>query len=90
MPTLDRMIGDTVAVLAHLKVRQADLFGHSLGGMIATGMAIRHPDVARNVTTLGAPYQLKGRGDADKAWMPRISQGGDVTTLGQPKGAWRA
>ncbi len=58
--TLDQMIRDTAAVLAHLKVRQANLFGHSLGGMIATGMAIRHPDVVRNVTTLGAPYQLEG------------------------------
>lgn len=58
--TLDQMIRDTAGVLAHLKVRQADLFGHSLGGMIATGVAIRHPDIVRNVTTLGAPYQLEG------------------------------
>jgi pimeloyl-ACP methyl ester carboxylesterase len=58
--TLDQMIRDTAGVLAHLKVRQADLFGHSLGGMIATGVAIRHPEIVRNVTTLGAPYLLEG------------------------------
>jgi pimeloyl-ACP methyl ester carboxylesterase len=58
--TLDQMIRDTAGVLAHLKVKQADLFGHSLGGMIATGVAIRHPEIVRNVTTLGAPYQLEG------------------------------
>jgi pimeloyl-ACP methyl ester carboxylesterase len=58
--TIDRMVEDTAGVLAHLGVRQADLCGHSLGGMIATGLAIRHPDVVRSLTTLAAPYQLEG------------------------------
>jgi pimeloyl-ACP methyl ester carboxylesterase len=43
-----------------LGVKQADFLGHSLGGMVATGVSILHPDLARNVTTLGAPYQLEG------------------------------
>jgi pimeloyl-ACP methyl ester carboxylesterase len=34
--------------------------GHSLGGMVATGMSIRHPDLVRNVVTLGTPYRLEG------------------------------
>ena len=55
-----QMAKDIAGVLAHLEVRQADLYGHSLGGMIATGVAIRHPQVVRNVTTLGTPYQLEG------------------------------
>jgi len=58
--TVVQMAKDTAGVLAHLGVRQADLYGHSLGGMIATGVAIRHPQVVRNVTTLGTPYQLEG------------------------------
>lgn len=58
--TIDRMVEDTAGVLAHLKVRSADLFGHSLGGMVATGLAIRHPDVVRSVATLGTPYKLEG------------------------------
>jgi pimeloyl-ACP methyl ester carboxylesterase len=58
--TIAQMVSDTAGVLAHLNVRKADLFGHSLGGIVATGIAIRHPDVVRNVTTLGTPYHLEG------------------------------
>jgi alpha-beta hydrolase superfamily lysophospholipase len=58
--TIDQMVKDTAGVMAHLKVEQADFFGHSLGGIVATGMAIRHPDVVRSAATLGTPYQLEG------------------------------
>jgi pimeloyl-ACP methyl ester carboxylesterase len=58
--TIDQMVKDTAGVLAHLNVPQADLFGHSLGGIVATGVAIRHADIVRKVTTLGTPYQLDG------------------------------
>jgi pimeloyl-ACP methyl ester carboxylesterase len=54
------MVDDTAGVLARLGVKQADFLGHSLGGLIATGMAIRHPDQVRSVTTLGAFYVLAG------------------------------
>jgi pimeloyl-ACP methyl ester carboxylesterase len=58
--TINRMVDDTAGVLARLGVKQADFLGHSLGGLIATGMAIRHPDQVRSVTTLGAFYVLAG------------------------------
>jgi pimeloyl-ACP methyl ester carboxylesterase len=58
--TIGRMVEDTAGVLVHLGVRQADLFGHSLGGMIATGVAIRHPAVVRSATIVSAPHVLEG------------------------------
>jgi pimeloyl-ACP methyl ester carboxylesterase len=58
--TIDQMVEDTVGVLSHPGVRRADLFGHSPGGIIATGVAIRYPNLVRSVTTLGAPFQLDG------------------------------
>jgi pimeloyl-ACP methyl ester carboxylesterase len=58
--TIDQMVRDTAGVLTHLGVRQADLLGHSLGGIIATGVSIRHPDLVRNVVALGTPYRLDG------------------------------
>jgi pimeloyl-ACP methyl ester carboxylesterase len=58
--TIDRMVEDTSGVLARLGVKQADLLGHSLGGIIATGMAIRHPDQVRSVTALSSFYVLEG------------------------------
>lgn len=57
---LERMVDDTAAVLAHLGVKQAHLFGHSLGGMVATGVAIRHPDVVASASILSATYNLDG------------------------------
>jgi pimeloyl-ACP methyl ester carboxylesterase len=58
--TLNRMIDDTSGVLKQLGVKQADFLGHSLGGLIATGMAIRHPEQVHSVTALSAFYVLDG------------------------------
>jgi len=55
-----RMVEDTAGVLAYLGVKQAHFFGHSLGGMISMGMAIRHPRIVRSVTALGSTYVLEG------------------------------
>jgi pimeloyl-ACP methyl ester carboxylesterase len=57
---VSRMVDDTAGVLAHLGVKQAHFFGHSLGGMISMGMAIRHPGVVRSVTALSSTYVLEG------------------------------
>jgi pimeloyl-ACP methyl ester carboxylesterase len=57
---VDRMVDDTAGVLAHLKVKRADFVGHSLGGLISTGMAIRHPGVVRSVTAISSFYVLEG------------------------------
>lgn len=57
---INRMVEDTVGVLAHLGVRQAHLFGHSLGGIIAMGIAIRHADMVASMTALSAFYRLEG------------------------------
>jgi pimeloyl-ACP methyl ester carboxylesterase len=59
-PEVGRMVDDTAGVLAHLGVRRAHFFGHSLGGMISIGMAIRHPSVVQSVTALGTTYNLDG------------------------------
>ncbi len=58
--TYERMADDTKAVLDHLEVQQADFFGHSMGGAISIGMAIRHPERTRNVTALSSGYRSDG------------------------------
>lgn len=58
--TIDQMVRDTVGVFRHLEIEKADLIGHSLGGIIATGLSIAEPALVNSVTTLGAPYQLEG------------------------------
>lgn len=59
-PRMEQLADDVVAVLDHLGVRNAHLLGHSLGGMIATGVAIRHPDRAASLVPVSAPYTFDG------------------------------
>jgi pimeloyl-ACP methyl ester carboxylesterase len=58
--TFDRMIDDTAAVLTHLGVPKAHFVGHSMGGVIALGMAIRHPDKAASIVPISAMQRLEG------------------------------
>jgi pimeloyl-ACP methyl ester carboxylesterase len=59
-PRMEQMADDALAVLDHLKVPKAHLLGHSLGGMIATGLAIRHPERAASLVPVSAPYTFDG------------------------------
>ncbi|MEZ0470689.1 alpha/beta fold hydrolase [Luteimonas salinilitoris] len=59
-PSITRMVEDTAGVLDHLGVGRAHLVGHSLGGMIATGMAILRPDRTESATIMSATYVLEG------------------------------
>jgi pimeloyl-ACP methyl ester carboxylesterase len=58
--TINQMVKDTAAVISQLGAKQVDFFGHSLGGIIAVGLTISHPNIVRTVTTLGSPYNLEG------------------------------
>lgn len=52
--TIEQMADDVAALLKHLKIGQADLFGYSMGGNVALGVAIRHPDLIRKVVLTGS------------------------------------
>jgi pimeloyl-ACP methyl ester carboxylesterase len=59
-PSMEQMAEDVRAVLDHLKVGKAHLLGHSLGGIILTGLAIRHPDRVASLVPVSAPYTFDG------------------------------
>lgn len=52
----EQMADDTAALLEHLKIEQADVFGHSMGGTVALALAIRHPELVRKVAVSGCPF----------------------------------
>lgn len=52
--TYEQLADDTAALLKQLKIKEADIFGYSMGGTVALGVAIRHPELARKVAILGA------------------------------------
>ncbi|RZT83834.1 pimeloyl-ACP methyl ester carboxylesterase [Pseudonocardia sediminis] len=41
---LDLLASDVVALLDHLGIERADVFGFSLGGLVATEVAVRYPE----------------------------------------------
>jgi pimeloyl-ACP methyl ester carboxylesterase len=52
--TYEQMSEDVAELLKQLKVKSADLFGYSMGGTVALGVAIRHPELTRKVAILGS------------------------------------
>lgn len=55
-----QMADDTAALLRHLDVAQADFFGHSDGGNVGLGIALRHPELVRKLVVAGTNYNNDG------------------------------
>jgi pimeloyl-ACP methyl ester carboxylesterase len=52
----EQMADDTAALLRHLNIDNADVFGFSLGGGVAWQFVIRHPDLVRKLVVASATY----------------------------------
>ena len=55
--TFEQMADATAALLKHLKIEQADVFGYSMGGTIGLALAIRDPSLIRRLAIYGAVYR---------------------------------
>jgi pimeloyl-ACP methyl ester carboxylesterase len=54
------MADDTAALIKHLGLERADVFGFSVGGGVALQTAIRHPEVVRKLVLVSAPCKSDG------------------------------
>jgi pimeloyl-ACP methyl ester carboxylesterase len=54
------MAEDVAALLGRLAIKQAGVFGFSLGGATALRLAIRHPDLVRKPVIVSASYNNEG------------------------------
>lgn len=54
--TYEQMVDDTAALLRHKGISGADVFGWSDGGIVALGLAARHPKLVRKAAVIGAGY----------------------------------
>jgi pimeloyl-ACP methyl ester carboxylesterase len=60
--TIEALAGDVVALLDHIGIEQADLFGFSLGGLVACGVAVGAPArVGKLIVASADPHRPPGR-----------------------------
>lgn len=65
--SLDRLAGDALALLDHLRIERAHVVGYSMGARIAATLAVRHADrVGKLVLSGGGWAMVAGSGD----WTP--------------------
>lgn len=67
------MADDIAALIRHLELEQADLFGYSLGGGVALQTAIRHPQVVRKLALASTAFKRDGWYPESLAGMAAIS-----------------
>ena len=58
--TIEQMAEDTVGLLAHLGIDEADLFGYSMGAGVALQVAVRHPEAVRRLVVASVTYSPDG------------------------------
>jgi pimeloyl-ACP methyl ester carboxylesterase len=69
----EQMVEDTAFALSKLGLSGADVFGWSDGGIVALGLATRHPRLVRRVAIVGAGYSPDAEGPEFKQRMREIS-----------------
>ena len=58
--TTEQMADDTTALLRHLGIDNADIFGYSMGAGIALAIAIRYSDLVRKLVLAAVTYNSDG------------------------------
>jgi pimeloyl-ACP methyl ester carboxylesterase len=58
--TFEQSADDAAALLQHLNIKSADLFGFSNGGHIALQVGIRHPKLVRKLVVASAGFKRDG------------------------------
>ena len=67
-------LGDDIAVLLdHLEIPQADLVGHSFGGISAIRAAIQQPEKVRRLVVISSPYARSVRYPEVQRGMSHVS-----------------
>ncbi|HEY9252695.1 MAG TPA: alpha/beta hydrolase [Nocardioides sp.] len=69
---MDDLADDAAALLTHLGIDSAHVWGVSMGGMIAQTLAIRHPDRVRSVCSMMSTTGRRGVGFQHPTLLPAL------------------
>ena len=69
----ESLADDIAALLRHLGIAQADIFGYSLGGGVGLQTAIRHPEVVQKLALASTTFKRDGWYPEDLAAMGAMS-----------------
>ncbi len=69
----EALAGDIDALMAHLNIETADIFGYSLGGGVALEVALRHPERVNKLILVSSSYNNQG-------WHPEMLAAVDQIT----------
>jgi len=61
--SIDRLAGDLVGLLDHLKIDKAIIVGHDWGGYVVWETALRYPDRVAGVVSLNSPHVKRAPAD---------------------------
>lgn len=71
--TYEQMADDVAALLRHLEIGSADIYGYSMGGSIALQVAIRHPELVRKLVIVAAAFNSDGMYPESRAAIASIT-----------------
>jgi pimeloyl-ACP methyl ester carboxylesterase len=71
--TYEEMADDVAALIRHLGIEEADVFGYSMGGGVALQLAIRHPGSVRRLVVASASYTSEGMQPELHEMIPTIT-----------------
>jgi pimeloyl-ACP methyl ester carboxylesterase len=71
--TYEGMADDVAALLGHLGIGEADVFGYSMGSGVGLQLAIRHPGVVRRLVAVSVSYTSDGMQPELHEMVPSIT-----------------
>ena len=71
--SFESMADDAAALLKHLKIDSADIFGYSMGGGVAQQIAIRHPSAVRRLIITSSVYKYEGWSQETRSILPILT-----------------
>ncbi len=84
--TYEQLADDIAALIKHLGLERADVFGFSAGGGVALQTAFRHPEVVRKLVVASAPCKSDGVYPEIRALMASFT--GESSVLSQNREAY--